>query len=106
MRSHELSRRCLVTEHMIVVFARKSFVAGSTSAAAAPPCSRKKRGDRNTFRSASRASLRAVRRGTTDRGALCCFAGVAALPVRGFERLLPGRRVTETPATRVGPAAR
>src|SRR5919201_744177 len=72
MRSHEPLRRRCVTEHVTVVFGRKSFVAGSINAAADPARSRKKRGDCNTFRSASSASLRAVRRGTFGR--LGCFA--------------------------------
>jgi hypothetical protein len=77
MRSHEPWRRRCVTEHVTVVFARKSFVAGSISAAAAPPWSRKKRGDCNTFRSASIASLSAVRRNTFERARLRRFAGGA-----------------------------
>jgi hypothetical protein len=106
MRSHEPLRRRRVTVHPIVVFARKSFVAGSTRAAAAPPCARKKRGERNTFRSASRDSSSAIRRGTVERPRLGCFDLAAAFAACGFGRFRPGCCVTETPATRLGPAAR
>jgi hypothetical protein len=113
MRTHEPSCRRSVTVHLIVVFGRKSFVAGSMSAAAAPPLSRKKRGDRNTFCSASSASSRALlrgileraRRGIVERAWLRCFAGGAGAALTfeargfGFERFRPGRCVTETPAT-------